>query len=62
MTRSGVIGPGHEVTAEAITRSGGSVLKAPVSIVVRGAAEGALPSSEGGHAKRGLRPRSAPRR
>ena len=43
-----------------VTRSGGSVLKAPVSIIVGAPQRGHYPSSGGGHAKRGLRPQGAP--
>ena len=59
---SAVIERGDEVisAAEAVTRSGGSVLKAPVSIVIGAPQKGNSPSSGGGHAKRGLRPQGAP--
>ena len=43
-----------------VTRSGGSVLKAPVSIVVGAPQRGHTPSSGGGRVKRGLRPQGAP--
>jgi len=45
-----------------VTQSGGSVLKAPVSIVVGAPQRGHTPSSGGGHAERGLRPQGAQRR
>ena len=43
-----------------VTRSGGSVLKASVSIVVGAPQRGHTPSSGAGYAKRGLRPQGAP--